>query len=170
MQAAHDATGYAGPGSKVWMLIAVFASILWWAATLWLVLLAMACSAVLVMLHVSKAAITNLLLRTPSVEVAWVPSSGQLCPPACLDVSYLGSYLKFSYAQSCVCDRAALSRAAAAFGDAYAMAPPATAGVWVMFLAALVVLAALASQYAHTDREREYIGRLTASNKQFISV
>ncbi|KAF5842715.1 hypothetical protein DUNSADRAFT_5482 [Dunaliella salina] len=112
---------------------------------------------------VVKSAIDRLLEKF-GPESGETSNPGEPCPAQCLNLMYF-PFLRDDQQVSCICDYAVLRRANDSFEEASRHSIPLLVGIWVAFLAVLVLLVDFACQYAHTGREKELIRR--AHGKQF---
>ncbi len=99
--------------------------------------------------------------------MSWQPSSNQPCPGQCLNLT-LYTFINSDLANSCICNYDTLRSAEGSLDDAYKYGGAMLGGLWGIMLASLLLLVNFACQYAHTNREREYIRRLT--HKSFIGI
>jgi hypothetical protein len=175
VQAAHDRTGCTDAKSRVWMFFSVLASLVFWAGTAWLLVMAMASLAWVVFLYVARAGLGYFLNATSQVPNLSAAAStavfGTGCQPTCLDLGYfkfLQTSGSFNIASTCVCDRGAMQAASNSFADAEGVAWATLAGIYIMVGAAAILLVNLACQYARTASEREYLLRaMTAAPGYF---
>jgi hypothetical protein len=160
VERSHDATGRTSGKVRFWMFTSMIFYIIWWFATVWMVLILMGCGYWVTLAASGNVSINSVLSRPPPATPVAAVAAGQ-CPSSCLDLSYF-IFLGFQEGNSCVCNRTQLVNAANAFFNTVSNVAVLIGGVWMMLIGALILLTTMAIEYARTSTERNYIHRVQA--------
>lgn len=161
-------SGLTGGAASALLVINALSATAWFLVVVWLIF-ALAYVALwywtVYLLQGSIKESMNQFTKLP--PVAWIPSSNLPCPGQCYNLAYF-SFVSSRFETSCTCDQATLASAYHELKSAYDDMLPATIGIFLMLVSAILLSMNLASQFSHTKREKEMIQRATC--KQFEAV